>query len=86
MAIGYQVGWLYASLEARGIPLDKFDVICADDLPANLDPHFPRPATINVNLELVGYRGVEQLLWRMAHRTVKNRMKLALEPVLAAGE
>lgn len=86
VAIGDQMGWLYGSLEARGIPLRRFDVICADDLPSYLDPHFPKPAAININLELVGYRGVQQLLWRMANRDVKNRMKLAVEPVLVAGD
>jgi DNA-binding LacI/PurR family transcriptional regulator len=86
VAADYQAPWLYASLEARGVSPAEFDIICCDKTPLFLDRLVPRPASIDINLELVGYNAVQQLLWRLSHPKVINRIKTFIEPVLVPGE
>lgn len=44
------------------------------------------PATIDIRLETVGARAVEQLLWRMAHPDDTDRVAIFASPVLVPGE
>jgi LacI family transcriptional regulator len=86
VAADYQVPQLYQALDAMGVsPGRDVEIISCDNVPFFLDRLSPRPATVDINLELVGYRGVQQLLWRMANTEVKNRIKLMIEPVLVPG-
>jgi DNA-binding LacI/PurR family transcriptional regulator len=40
------------------------------------------PATIDIRAESIGRRGVEQLVWRLRHPGVAERMRSMIEPVL----
>lgn len=84
VAADYQLPQLYHTLELKGIvPGKDVDFISCDNASFFLDHLAPRPASIDINLKLVGRRGVEQLLWRMANPTVSNRCSVLIEPVLA---
>ena len=86
VAHDYQVPLLYQALERRGAaPGHDLDIIGCDNEVFFLDRLSPKPATIDTNVELVGKRGLDQLLWRMAHRDVKNCMRVSIEPVLVPG-
>jgi LacI family transcriptional regulator len=83
VAADYQLPQLYHSLELKGMrPGKDLDFISCDNAPFFLDHLTPRPASIDINLKLVGRRGVEQLLWRMANPAICNRSHLLIEPVL----
>ena len=79
----YQAPFVYHALEDRGIlPGRDIDVVACDRVPLFLDQLDPKPASIDINLELVGYRAVYQLLWRIANPDTVNRIKISIEPVL----
>ncbi|MDA3923340.1 MAG: LacI family DNA-binding transcriptional regulator [Kiritimatiellae bacterium] len=81
-----QVVQAYQALKSHGLmPGRGVDVITCDNVPFFLDRLTPRPAAIDINLELVGARGVEQLLWRMANQDVANRVCVTIDPVLVPG-
>lgn len=46
----------------------------------------PRPAVLDLRFELVGRRGVEQLLWRIEHTSVPERIITAVEPMMVTPE
>jgi DNA-binding LacI/PurR family transcriptional regulator len=58
------------------------EIISCDNEEQFLSRVAPRPATIDINLELVGRRGVQQLLWRMRHPEARNRITVLVEPRL----
>ena len=83
VAADYQLPQLYHTLELQGIrPGRDVDFIACDNVPFFLDHLTPPPASIDINLKLVGRRGVEQLLWRIANPTLTNRCTMLIEPVL----
>lgn len=51
-----------------------------------LDQMHPRPATIDIKLDLVGERAIEQLLWRMSHPADQARAQLLIKPVIVPAE
>ena len=82
-----QVPEVYQALRARGIePGRDIEIISCDAQQQFLSGLTPRGATIDINLELVGRRGVQQLLWRMRNPEVKNRITLLVEPTLVLPE
>ena len=46
----------------------------------------PRPAVVDIRVESIGRRGVEQLIWRMSHPHVSHRIISGVEPVLVEQE
>jgi DNA-binding LacI/PurR family transcriptional regulator len=42
----------------------------------------PRPAVVDIRVESIGRRGVEQLIWRMSHPHVNDRIISGIGPVL----
>lgn len=83
-----QLPGLSHALQAHdGLRLGRdLDVISCDNESQFLSQVSPRPATIDINLELVGRRSVTQLLWRMRHPEETNRISILVEPTLVAGE
>ena len=82
----YWTAHAYQAFAAAGIvPGRDIEIVSCDNVPLFLDQLTPRPATIDINLELVGRRAVEQLLWRVANRNVKNAIDTTIEPVLVPG-
>lgn len=74
---------LYHALRERDItPGHDLDIVSCDNEEQFLSRLSPRPATIDINLDLVGRRGVQQLLWRMRHPEQKNRISVLIEPTL----
>jgi len=87
VAADYQIPQLYQALERRKIrPGRDVEIIGCDNEAFFLDRVAPRPPTIDPCLELLSDRGVQQLLWRMAHRDVTNRMRLVIEPMLVPAD
>lgn len=58
---------------------------CNNDLPY-LEQLHPRPATIDIRLDLVGERSVDQLLWRMSHPADEGQTDLLIKPVIVPAE
>ncbi|HAI12046.1 MAG TPA: hypothetical protein DCM28_10105 [Phycisphaerales bacterium] len=86
VACDYQLPQLCTAMDGLGIePSAKCDLIGCDNMALFLDQITPRPASIDINLELVGRRGVQQLLWRLTNQNVKNPIKVLVEPVLVEG-
>ena len=56
-------------------------VSCNNELPY-LDRLNPPPATLDIRAESIGRRSVEQLLWRLGHSTVPERIRKLVEPSL----
>lgn len=74
-------------LEVHGIKMGRdVEIVSCDNSNFYLDQLHPRPTSIDINLELVGYRAVQQLMWRIATPNVKNRCKISIEPVLVKGD
>jgi LacI family transcriptional regulator len=78
---------IYSALAAAGISIgaggDLWLVSCNNELPY-LDRLNPTPATLDIRAESIGRRGVEQLLWRLQHLVVNERIRKMVEPSLVA--
>jgi LacI family purine nucleotide synthesis repressor len=78
-----QVPALYAALERAGIqPGKNLEIISCDNQPRFLSSVSPKPASIEINLEMVGRVGVQWLLWRLANLEQENRVTLLVEPFI----
>lgn len=87
VAADAQVPGVYHALESRGLrPGKDVDVICCDNEEQFLSKLSPRPATIDIAPQLVGRRGVQQLLWRMRNPGERNRISVLVEPRLVLPE
>lgn len=82
-----QAPLLYQALEESGlVPGQDIEVVSCDNENRFLSALTPRPATFDINLELVGRRGVEQLAWRMSHPNEPPRITILVEPLLVRGK
>jgi len=76
---------VYRALEARGLkPCEDIDIVSVDNEQHHLVTLSARPATIDINLELVGRRAVQQLLWRIQNPDQPSRVDVLIRPVLVA--
>ena len=83
----FQIPPLYAALDTCGAePGRDVEIVGCDNVAFFLDRLSPRPATIDINLELVGRRGVEQLIWRLSGPRQMNRLKITVEPTVIPGD
>ncbi|HEX3358911.1 MAG TPA: LacI family DNA-binding transcriptional regulator [Tepidisphaeraceae bacterium] len=83
VATDAQLPGFYHALLARGLhPEQDVHLIGCDNEQQFLSQLSPAPATIDINLELVGHRAVQQLLWRIRNPEEKNRISLLVEPRL----
>lgn len=79
-----QVALLQPALQEAGVDVGpgKVELIsCNNEKPYLLSLN-PRPAVVDIRVEAIGRRGVEQLLWRLEHRNVPERLITAIEPVI----
>jgi DNA-binding LacI/PurR family transcriptional regulator len=71
-----------AAAAAKSGPAPGLEIVSCN----NEQPHFVglqvTPATIDIRPESIGRLGVEQLLWRMRHPDVPERVRVMVEPVL----
>ena len=76
-----QVAILQPALQKHGVRIgDGVDVISCNNEQPYLVGLTPKPAEIDIRVESIGRRGVEQLLWRMEHPEVPERIITAIEP------
>ena len=83
-----QVAILQPTLQKQGVQVGHghVEIISCNNEQPYLVGLTPRPAEIDIRVESIGRRGVEQLLWRLEHRDVPERLITAIEPiVIAAG-
>jgi DNA-binding LacI/PurR family transcriptional regulator len=87
VAADAQVPGVYHALESLGLrPGEDVDVIGCDNQDQFLSKLPSRPATIDIAPQLVGRRGVQQLLWRMRNPQERNRISVLVEPRLVLPE
>jgi LacI family transcriptional regulator len=75
-------------LQRRGVKIGEGNteiVSVNNEKPFLLGLH-PRPAVLDLRFELVGRRGVEQLLWRIEHASSPERIITAVEPLLVTNQ
>lgn len=75
-----QLPALYAALERSGISPSSLDIIGCNNQTSIHAGLSSKPASIEINLEMVGRVGVQWLLWRLAHLDHANRITLNIEP------
>jgi DNA-binding LacI/PurR family transcriptional regulator len=79
-----QVALIQPALQSRGVELGHGHtqiISCNNEAPFRVGLS-PRPAAIDIRVESIGRRGVEQLLWRMAHLHLHERLICAVEPMV----
>jgi DNA-binding LacI/PurR family transcriptional regulator len=81
-----QVAMLQPALQKHGVELGpdaaggRVDVISCNNEQPYLVGLQPRPAVVDIRVESIGRRGIEQLLWRLDHPEVTERIITAIEP------
>jgi LacI family transcriptional regulator len=83
-----QVAMLQPALQKHGVKLGpgEVEIISCNNEQPYLVGLQPRPAVIDIRVESIGRRGVEQLLWRMEHPDVPERIITAIEPQVISSE
>lgn len=79
-----QTALIQPALQEAGVEIGpgKTEVIsCNNEKPYLLSLR-PRPAVVDIRVEAIGRRGVEQLLWRLEHPDTPERLITAIEPVV----
>jgi LacI family transcriptional regulator len=79
-----QTAILQPLLQRAGIELapGKSEIVSVNNEKPYLLGLSPTPAVLDLRFESVGRRGVEQLLWRIDHPKVTERIVTAIEPML----
>jgi LacI family transcriptional regulator len=77
-----QVAMIQPALQKHGIDIasSNIDVISCNNEQPYLVGLMPRPAVIDIRVESIGRRGVDQLLWRLEHTDVPERIITTIEP------
>ena len=74
---------LYYVLTRHGVtPMKDVDIVSVDGDAEIIRDLIPRPASIDINLSLVGAQAVNQLLWRLDNPEMTHRFTTIIEPVL----
>jgi LacI family transcriptional regulator len=83
-----QLALLQPALQRAGVVLEKgkTEIISCNFEQPYLIGLSPFPAEIDLRVETIGERGVERLLWRMAHRSIVERIVTAIEPQVISHE
>lgn len=67
-------------------PGKDIELIGCNNDPVLMAQMHPRPATIDIKLDAVGERAMDQLFWRMSHRDDKDRVELLVKPELISAK
>lgn len=83
-----QTAVLQPALQQRGVKIGmgQTEIISCNNEKPYLIGLNPRPAVIDIRVEAVGRRGVEQLMWRIEHRDNRERLVTAIEPFIISHE
>jgi len=79
-----QVAMIQPALQKRGVELGAggVEVVSCNNEQPYLVGLMPRPAVIDIRVDSIGQRGVEQLLWRLGHSDVMERIVSTIEPTI----
>ena len=78
-----QVAILQPALQKAGVEVGRgIDIISCNNEQPYLVGLQPRPAEIDIRVESIGRRGVDQLLWRLEHPDVPERIITTIEPMV----
>jgi LacI family transcriptional regulator len=79
-----QIAMIQPALQAAGVEIApaKVELVSCNNERPYLIGLNPRPAVIDIRTESIGRRGVEQLLWRLEHRDVSERVVATVEPMI----
>jgi len=77
-----QVALIQPALQRHGVEVGpgKVEVISCNNETPYLIGLDPKPAVIDIRVESIGRRGVEQLVWRLEHADVAERLITTIEP------
>lgn len=77
-----QVARVQPALQAQGVKIGPghTEIIACNNEEPYLVGLQPRPAVIDIRIEAIGRRGVEQLMWRMERPNVPERICTTIEP------
>jgi len=83
-----QVATLQPALQKQDVEIGpgKVEIISCNNEQPYLVGLSPRPAVIDIRVESIGRRGVEQLLWRLEHTDVPERIITAIEPAVVTAD
>jgi LacI family transcriptional regulator len=83
-----QIALIQPALQARGVEIGpgKTELISCNNEKPYLVGLSPRPAVIDIRVESIGRRGVEQLLWRLQHLDVAERVIATIEPFIVPAD
>jgi DNA-binding LacI/PurR family transcriptional regulator len=83
-----QVAMIQPTLQKHGIELGpgKTELISCNNEEPYLVGLIPKPAVIDIRVESIGARGVDQLLWRLEHADLHERIITAIEPVVISND
>jgi LacI family transcriptional regulator len=81
-----QVAMIQPALQKRGVEVGPgaVEIVSCNNEQPYLVGLMPRPAVIDIRVDSIGQRGVEQLLWRLGHLDVMERIVSTIEPTLLA--
>jgi DNA-binding LacI/PurR family transcriptional regulator len=79
-----QVALIQPALQARGIEIGpgQTEIVSCNNERPYLVGLTPKPAVIDIRVESIGRRGVDQLLWRLQHTDVPERIVATIEPFI----
>ena len=79
-----QVAMIQPALQKAGVEIarGKVEIVSCNNEQPYLVGLMPKPAVIDIRTESIGRRGVEQLLWRLEHRSVAERIITTIEPTI----
>lgn len=81
-----QALWFHSLLQRNGVvPGRDVEMIACNNEADYLSSLDPRPATMDIRLELIGRLAVERLLWRMENPSVPGRIVTQIDPMLIPG-
>jgi LacI family transcriptional regulator len=83
-----QIALIQPALQSHSVQIGpgKTELISCNNEKPYLVGLSPRPAVIDIRVESIGRRGVEQLLWRLQHAEVPERVIATIEPFIVASE
>lgn len=87
VADSMQAAILQPALAQRGVKFGpgKTEIITCNNEEPYLLGLSPRPAAIDIRIEAIGRRGVDQLAWRIKHPGTPERLTVSIEPKLVVG-
>jgi LacI family transcriptional regulator len=79
-----QVAMIQPTLQKHGVEIGpgKVELISCNNEEPYLVGLNPKPAVVDIRVESIGARGVDQLLWRLEHPDIHERIITAIEPVV----